>query len=132
MTATGKRGGFSERRHNEENPSPKGIRVQEGKSLARSVLRQSSAAGRTIQRLQRAHKLVEAVGEYRSKRAARVLADEFLAPLNDGRSTPQSTMTLTQFVENIYLPFVQAHKRISTFHGYRNMWKAYLKPHGEI
>jgi integrase len=86
----------------------------------------------TIQRLQRAHKLVVAVGEYRSKRAARVLADEFLAPLNDGRATPQSTMTLTQFVESIYLPFVQAHKRISTFHGYRNMWKAYLKPHGEI
>jgi tetratricopeptide (TPR) repeat protein len=24
------------------------------------------------------------------------------------------------------------HKRISTFHGYRNMWRGYLKPHGEI
>lgn len=86
----------------------------------------------TIRRLQRAHKLAVAVGEYRSKRTARVLADEFLAPLNDGRATPRSTMTLTQFVESIYLPFVQAHKRISTFHGYRNMWKAYLKPQGEI
>ena len=86
----------------------------------------------TVQRVQRAHKLVEDVGEYRSKRAARVLADEFLTPLNDGRVTPQSTMALTQFVEGSYLPFVQAHKRISTFHGYRNMWKAYLKPHGQI
>src|SRR5437870_4539076 len=46
MPATGKRGGFSERRHNEENPSPKRLRVQEGKSVARSVLRQSSVAGR--------------------------------------------------------------------------------------
>jgi len=130
MPATGKRGGFSERRHNEENPSPKGYK-KGNLWLVRYYDNQVLPDG-TIQRLQRAHKLVEAVGEYRSKRAARVLADEFLAPLNDGRSTPQSTMTLTQFVENIYLPFVQAHKRISTFHGYRNMWKAYLKPHGEI
>src|SRR5208283_2790949 len=85
-----------------------------------------------IQRVQRAHKLVEAVGEYRRKDAARGLARDFLAPLNDGRATPQSTMTLTRFVEGFYLPFVQTHKRISTFYGYRNMWKTYLKSHGEI
>ena len=33
----------------------------------------------TIKRLQKGHKLVEACGEYRSKAAARVLADEFLS-----------------------------------------------------
>jgi integrase len=86
----------------------------------------------TIHRVQRARKLTESVGDYRTKKAARVLADEFLAPLNDGRATPQSTMALTHFVEDTYLPFVQAHKRISTFYGYRNMWKAYLKPYGGI
>jgi integrase len=86
----------------------------------------------TIHRVQKAHKLIEATGDYRSKKAARVLADEFLAPLNDGRATPESSMTLTRFVEGNYLPFVQTHKRISTFHGYRNMWRGYLKPHGEI
>jgi integrase len=37
-------------------------------------------------------------------------------------------MTLIRFAESRYLPFVEAHKRISTFHGYRNMWKRYLKP----
>ena len=41
-------------------------------------------------------------------------------------------MTLTRFTEDRYLPFVEEHKRISTFHGYRNMWKRYLKPHGDI
>jgi integrase len=86
----------------------------------------------TIERMQRAHKLVDAVGEYRSKAAARKLAEEFLAPLNSGRATPQSTMTLTQFVEGQYLPFVESHKRISTYHGYRNMWKRYLRTRGEI
>ena len=86
----------------------------------------------TIDRIQKAHKLVEGVGEYRPKKAARLLADEFLEPINDGRTTPQSTMTLTRFVEDQYLPFVQTHKRASTYHGYRNMWKRYLGPHGQI
>jgi integrase len=40
-------------------------------------------------------------------------------------------MTLTRFVEDRYLPFVKSHKRISTFHGYRNMWRRYLKAFGE-
>jgi integrase len=86
----------------------------------------------SLHRIQKAHKLAEAIRDYRTKKAARVLADEFLAPLNDGRATPQSTMTLTHFVEGTYLPSVQTHKRISTFHGYRNMWKGYLKRHGDI
>lgn len=86
----------------------------------------------TIHRVQRAHKLAEAVGSTRSKSAARDLAREYLATINDARSTPQSSMMLTQFVESKYLPFVQTHNRISTFHGYRNMWKGYLKPHGKI
>jgi phage replication-related protein YjqB (UPF0714/DUF867 family) len=37
-------------------------------------------------------------------------------------------MTVVQFAEDRYLAFVQEHKRISTFHGYRNMWKRYLEP----
>jgi hypothetical protein len=85
----------------------------------------------TVQQVQKAHKLIEAEGEYRSKKAAHVLADEFLAPLNNGNATPQSTMTLTQLVENTYLPFVETHKRISTFRGYRSLWRCYLKPWAE-
>jgi integrase len=86
----------------------------------------------TIRRIQKAHKVAEAEGEYRTKKAARGLANDFLAPLNDRRATPQSTMMLSHFVENTYLPFIQTHKRISTYHGYRNMWKGYLKPHGGV
>jgi integrase len=88
------------------------------------------ASDGTIQRKQMARKLVEAEGEYRSKKSAQALADEFMASINSGRATPQSTMTLAQFVETSYLPFVEAQKRVSTFHGYRNIWKRYLKPHG--
>lgn len=86
----------------------------------------------SIARVQKAHKLVEAVGEYRTKAAARQLAEEFLAPVNDSRTTPQSVMSLARFVEGRYLPYVETHKRISTYHGYRNMWKGYLQRHGGI
>jgi len=41
-------------------------------------------------------------------------------------------MTLVRFTEDRYLPFVETHKRISTFRGYRNMWRRYLKPRGEV
>jgi len=86
----------------------------------------------TINTVQKCRSLADFGGEYRSKKAVQVLADEFLAPLNNGTVTPQSTMKLTQFVEDHYLPFVEGHKRVSTLHGYRNMWRRYLKPHGGI
>jgi integrase len=37
-------------------------------------------------------------------------------------------MTLIRFTEDRYLPFVEEHKRISPFRGYRNMWRRYLEP----
>jgi integrase len=41
-------------------------------------------------------------------------------------------MSLERFVEGHYLPFVERHKRVSTYHGYRNLWKRYLKSSGGI
>jgi integrase len=86
----------------------------------------------TVRRVQKTKKLAEVGPECPNKTAARDLAREFLETINHARKTPESTMTLIRFVEDRYLPFVEECKRISTFHGYRNMWKRYLKPHGEI
>lgn len=86
----------------------------------------------TIVRLQMAHKLVEYGGNYRSRGAVRPLARDFLARINESRTNPHSTMSLAQFVEERYLAAVEQQKRVSTYHGYRNMWKRYLKPHGAI
>jgi integrase len=86
----------------------------------------------TVQRVQKTKKLAEVGPECPHKTAARDLAREFLEIINHARKTPESAMTLIRFIEDRYLPFVQERKRISTFHGYRNMWKLYLKPHGEI
>ncbi len=86
----------------------------------------------TVRRIQKTKKLAEVGPECSTKTAARDLAREFLETINQARKTPESTMTLTRFTEDRYLPFVAGSKRISTFRGYRNMWKRYLKPHGEI
>jgi integrase len=76
-------------------------------------------------RKQKAHRLIEASA---TKTAARVLADEFLAPLNDGQGNSQSAGTLAQFVERRYLPFVKAQKRPSTYCSYSSIWRQYLQP----
>ncbi|MGE0407181.1 MAG: tyrosine-type recombinase/integrase, partial [Candidatus Korobacteraceae bacterium] len=81
-------------------------------------------------RLMKCRKLVDFGGEYRSKQSVRALADEILAPLNDTKASPLAVLTLAQFVEQRYLPFVKDHKRPSTYHGYLNLWKRYLKEHG--
>jgi integrase len=86
----------------------------------------------TITRVQKTRKLVEAVGEYRAKAAARKLAEEQLKPVNDSRTVPQSVMSLERLVEGHYLPSIEQQKRASTFHSYRNIWKRYLKPRAAI
>src|SRR4051794_2611831 len=83
-------------------------------------------------RVQKCIRLAEATGRYRSKAAAQVLADEILRPINDGSQTIESTMTLNNFIESAYLPFAEQHRKSSTFHGYRNLWKRYVRQDGEI
>ena len=85
-----------------------------------------------VRRRQKTKKLAEIGCECPTKTAARDLAREYLESINRARTMPESTMMLAQFVEDRYLPFVERHKRISTFRGYRNLWKGYFKPHGEI
>jgi len=81
---------------------------------------------------QKCRKLADATGQYRTKQAARELASEFLRPFNDGTTTPDSSMTLEQFVESCYLPHVKEHKRLSTHKGYSNMWTKHLKSRAAI
>jgi integrase len=85
-----------------------------------------------VRRVQKTKKLGKIGPECPNKTAARDVAREFLESINLARNTPEAAMTLLRFVEDRYLPFIETHKRISTFHGYRNMWKRYLKLHGQI
>jgi hypothetical protein len=56
-----------------------------------------------------------------------VLADEFLAPFNNGTITTESSMSGAAFWEKKYLPYVKAQKRPSTAAEYQKMWKRYLE-----
>ena len=86
----------------------------------------------SFRRIQKTKKLAKVGPGCPNKTTARDLARQFLEMINLARSTPEAAMTLTRFTENLYLPFTETHKRISTFHGYRNMWRRYLKPRGEL
>jgi integrase len=89
-------------------------------------------ANGSVRRVQKTKKLATFGVDCPNKTAARDLAREFLESINLARKTPESTMTLIRFAEDRYLPFVEEHKRISTFRGYRNMWRRYLKPRCDI
>jgi hypothetical protein len=79
----------------------------------------------SIRRVQVSKKLAS-VAECRTKEEARRLADELLEPLNDGTATAAGTMSLSQFVETSYLPYVVEQKRPSTAKGYKDVWGDHL------
>ena len=85
-----------------------------------------------VEHKQKCRKLVDAVGRFRTKQAARELAEEFLKPLNDGRWTAESTITVDLFVEKFYLPYVAEQKRVSTYKGYLHLWSRHLKSRTSI
>jgi hypothetical protein len=71
--------------------------------------------------VQRCHKLADNQGKYQSKRAVKGLADEFLAPLNNGTLTSASNLSVVEFWDKEYFPNIKAQSRPSTVNGYRNM-----------
>jgi integrase len=64
--------------------------------------------------------------DYPSESHIKPLLGEFLCKLNAGNFTPEPGMTLTEFVEKIYLPFLEG-KRASTKKGYEEIWKNHIR-----
>jgi hypothetical protein len=62
-----------------------------------------------------------------TKAKARELAKPLLAQVNQPRYVPETAVTLTDFVERIYLPRMEQQKRPSTTKGYRDIWGNHLK-----
>jgi integrase len=71
------------------------------------------------------HRLAPYNDHYRSRRDVRSLADEFLTPINAGKAA-NGLMTLQQFVEIVYFPYVREKKRPSTVRGYLNLYNAQI------
>ena len=83
--------------------------------------------GRVV-RKQRARKLAEYSDRYRTESDVRPLLDDILRPLNEGKTRPEGTLSVSQFVEDHYLPFGEENFKPSTIAGYKKMWEAYLSP----
>lgn len=55
-------------------------------------------------------------------------AERHMATVNGGAIPPERIITVGDFVERVYLPWVEQHKRPSTANGYRDIWQEHLKP----
>jgi len=61
------------------------------------------------------------------KAKARALAKPLLTKVNQLDRTPETAVSLVDFVERIYLPRMEQQKRPSTVKGYRDIWANHLK-----
>ena len=66
-----------------------------------------------------------------TKTKARELAQPTLTKVNQPDRTPETAVSLVDFVERIYLPRMEQQKRPSTVKGYRDIWENHLKSRSE-
>jgi integrase len=55
-------------------------------------------------------------------------AERHMTTINSGAIPADRIVTISDFVERVYLPWVEMHKRPSTVKGYRDIWGDHLKP----
>ena len=54
-------------------------------------------------------------------------AERHMATVNSGSMPAERIVTIGDFVERVYLPWIEQHKRPSTAKGYRDIWEDHLK-----
>jgi integrase len=82
----------------------------------------------TTGRVRKAVKLAPISDEYPSKRSVLLLAEKHLQPINSGQLQPESALLVTDFIENIYLPYVEKELRPSTYKHYKkDMYEKHVK-----
>jgi integrase len=74
---------------------------------------------------QRAKRLA-AVEDYPTRSQVKTLLTEFTQRFNAGRQLANPAMTLQEFFEGIYLPYIRE-KRASTRKGYEEIWRNHIK-----
>jgi integrase len=57
-----------------------------------------------------------------------VEAERHMATINNGSIPAERVVTIGDFVEGVYLPWIEQHKRPSTAKGYRDIWEDHLRP----
>jgi hypothetical protein len=89
--------------------------------------RQTINQGGQLRTVHSAEQLAPVDANHKTKRSVLDLAKERLAAINQRNKRPETVTTVGEFVERIYMPFVEAQKRPSTLKGYRDMWERHLK-----
>ena len=56
-------------------------------------------------------------------------AERHMATVNGGAIPAERIVTIGDFVERVYLPWIEQHKRPSTAKGYRDIWEDHLRPY---
>jgi len=84
--------------------------------------------GGTIERKRVTHSIGEVTT--RGKRPPadiKTEAERHMANVNSGTVPAERIVTIGDFVERVYLPWIEEHKRPSTAKGYRDIWEDHLK-----
>jgi integrase len=87
------------------------------------VIRPDGTLGRVLR-----SEVLGPVSEIRSQREARQLLQSRIAPINQGRHKPQSTMTFGAFVEEQFQTAVMPTLKFSTRRSYNSLLKKHLLP----
>ena len=83
--------------------------------------------GKTV-RKQKTHRLVDASEEYRTAKSVETLAQDHLRALNLGTVTPQSSVTVAEFAEKEFLPYVKQWNKPSTLKFYTDIVDNHITP----
>jgi integrase len=76
-------------------------------------------------------KLARVSKEYPTAQSCRLLAAEFLAPLNRQESLPETSLPFSEFIDKFYFP-AQTELKPSTLLGYKSIYSSHLKNKPEL
>ena len=73
-------------------------------------------------------RLAPVSADYPTKRSVLLLAEKTLAPINTGTQQPESAMSVTAFIENVFLPYVEKEMRPATYKNYKkDLYEKHVK-----
>lgn len=75
-----------------------------------------------VNRVLKTHRLADLDDRCRTISDAKKMAKEFLKPFNEGKISAQSSVSLTDFVENTWLPWIRSQVRAASEDSNRRTW----------
>lgn len=77
-------------------------------------------------KMQRTAERLGSVEDFATKADVEAVRMAFMQKVNGAQTSPHPSMTLSEFSEQFYLPWVERELRASTYKSYRDIWNLYL------